>query len=95
MNISSRRIAAFLLLAVSSLFAQTETGKFHLHKFEQPIGEESYTITRIGQALELSADFLFTDRGSPVPLKATLKAASDYPDIFRTQGKDLAQFRYR
>ena len=87
MKISSRRILAFLFLTVSSLLAQTESGKFRLHKFEQPIGEESYAITQSADGLELSADFLFTDRGTPVPLKASLKAASDYtPRSFEIKG---------
>src|SRR5271167_3226314 len=53
-----------------------ETGKFRLHKFEQPIGEETYTITREGDTLTLKSDFLFTDRGTKVPLTATLRAAA-------------------
>ena len=61
MKISSLRIVVFLFLAVSSLLGQTESGKFRLHKFEQPIGEESYTITRAADGVELSADFLFTE----------------------------------
>ena len=79
-------LAAILLsLAVSSvgLSAQTaasgnETGQFRLHKFEQPIGEESYSITREGNTLTLKSDFLFTDRGTKVPLTATLVATQDY-----------------
>jgi hypothetical protein len=88
MKVSSCRLLLFLLLASSSLFGQTESGKFRLHKFEQPIGEENYTITKTAEGLELSADFLFTDRGTPVPLKASLKAAADYtPTSFEIKGK--------
>jgi hypothetical protein len=88
MKASSRRLVLFILFAASSLLAQTESGKFRLHKFEQSIGEESYTITKTADGLELSADFLFTDRGSPVPLKASLKAAADYtPKSFELKGK--------
>jgi imidazolonepropionase-like amidohydrolase len=82
------RLGIFVLIAVSSLLAQTETGKFRLHKFEQPIGEESYKITKTADGLELSADFLFTDRGSPVPLKASIKSSTDYtPANFEIKGK--------
>ena len=82
------RLGFFVLIAVGSLLAQTESGKFRLHKFEQPIGEESYTITKTADGLELSADFLFTDRGSPVPLKASVKASSDYtPTSFEIKGQ--------
>ena len=88
-------LAAILLsLAVSSvgLSAQTaasgnETGQFRLHKFEQPIGEESYSITREGNTLTLKSDFLFTDRGTKVPLTATLVATQDYtPQSFVIKG---------
>src|SRR5579863_7832875 len=77
--------------AVSPTSAQAsaaETGKFRLHKFEQAIGEETYTITRDGGTLTLKSDFAFTDRWTKVPLTATLKAADDYtPQSFTIQGK--------
>jgi len=86
----------FLFLFICSslvLFAQTtslanESGKFTLHKFEQPIGEETYTIAHDGGSLTLKTDFAFTDRGTKVPLSATLKAADDYtPQSFIIKGK--------
>ncbi|HEY6336934.1 MAG TPA: hypothetical protein VIW68_00430, partial [Candidatus Sulfotelmatobacter sp.] len=91
-------LISLLLLAFSTanLLAQTastatpatETGKFRLHKFEQPIGEETYTITRDGSGLTLQSDFDFTDRSTKVPLAATLKAADDYtPRSFLIRGK--------
>jgi imidazolonepropionase-like amidohydrolase len=94
-NCSRRSSALFvclLLLPFSPLvlLAQTsadETGKFTLHKFEQPIGEETYTIAHDGGSLTLKTDFVFTDRGSKVPLSATLKAADDYtPQSFVVKG---------
>jgi imidazolonepropionase-like amidohydrolase len=85
--------ACLLLLVLSpvTLIAQTapqsETGKFRLHKFEQPIGEENYTITPEGNSLTLKADFKFTDRGSPVPLTATLRTSDSYvPQSFTISG---------
>ena len=96
MNCSRRSSTLFvcLLLLSSSplvMLAQTtsanETGKFTLHKFEQPIGEETYTIAHEGGSLTLKTDFAFTDRGSRVPLSATLKAADDYtPQSFVIKG---------
>ena len=95
MNCSRRSSALFvclLLLPFSPLvlLAQTsadETGKFTLHKFEQPIGEETYTIAHDRGSLTLKTDFVFTDRGSKVPLSATLKAADDYtPQSFVIKG---------
>jgi imidazolonepropionase-like amidohydrolase len=86
-------ILSFSLLAVSPvpLSAQpgpaTETGNFRLHKFEQPIGEEAYTFTRDGATLTLKSDFVFTDRGTKVPLTATLVASQDYtPQSFVIKG---------
>ncbi len=88
----------FLLLVVAlapaGLVSQTaspahspDSGIFRLHKFEQPIGEESYTIAREGDTLTLKSDFEFTDRGSKVPLAATLRAADDYtPQGFVIKG---------
>jgi imidazolonepropionase-like amidohydrolase len=83
-----------LLLLVFSpaiLFAQdapqSEAGKFRLHKFEQAIGEENYTITPDGSALTLKTDFKFTDRGTPVPLTATLRTSDSYvPQSFTIKG---------
>jgi imidazolonepropionase-like amidohydrolase len=67
----------------------SEQGRFILHKFEQPIGEESYQITSDGNSLSAKIDFKFTDRGTPVPLTATFKSASDLtPQAFEVKGKN-------
>jgi len=83
----------FLLLALSPavLFAQAapqnEVGKFRLHKFEQDIGEENYTIKPDGNTLTLKTDFKFTDRGTAVPLSATLRTSDSYvPQSFVISG---------
>jgi len=87
-----RRLVVFVLLLSSSLLlAQNnpanESGKFQLHKFEQAIGEENYTITAEGSTLTLKTDFKFTDRGSPVPLTATLRTSDSYvPQSFVISG---------
>ena len=39
-----------------------EQGKFILHKFEQPIGQETYEVTKDGDSLRVKMDFKFTDR---------------------------------
>jgi imidazolonepropionase-like amidohydrolase len=66
-----------------------EQGKFTLHKFEQPIGQETYEITRDGDSLSVKMDFKFTDRGSPVPLTATFRCANDLtPAAFEIKGKN-------
>ena len=64
-----------------------DAGRFRLHKFEQPIGEETYTITRNGDTVTLKSNFEFTDRGTKVPLTATLRAAANYtPQSFVIKG---------
>ena len=85
--------AAFLLLLIAFVLqtqAQqaVETGKFRLHKFEQPIGEETYVTTREGDALVTKSDFKFTDRGSPVPLATTIKTTNNLvPTFFEIKGR--------
>jgi imidazolonepropionase-like amidohydrolase len=75
------------VLAQSS--ASVEQGKFILHKFEQPIGEETYQIARDGDALNVKIDFKFTDRSSPVPLTATFRSTTDLtPLAFEIKGKN-------
>jgi imidazolonepropionase-like amidohydrolase len=65
-----------------------EQGKFTLHKFEQPIGEETYEIHHDGDSLAVKIDFKFTDRGSPVPLTTTFRSAPDLtPQAFEIKGQ--------
>jgi imidazolonepropionase-like amidohydrolase len=69
-----------------------EQGKFVLHKFEQAIGAETYKVTREGDSLAVKVEFKFTDRGTPVPLNVTLKAAQDLtPSAFEIKGKTSRQ----
>jgi imidazolonepropionase-like amidohydrolase len=68
--------------------AIVERGTFRLHKFEQPIGEETYQIMRDGNSLVVKTDFKFTDRGTDVPLVATFRSAQDLtPQEFEIRGK--------
>jgi len=65
-----------------------EQGKFTLHKFEQPIGQETYEIRRDGDSIMAKIDFKFTDRGSEVPLTTTFRAAQDLtPQAFEIKGR--------
>lgn len=69
-----------------------ESGKFRLHKFEQPIGAESYEVTRDGDALVLKAQFEFTDRGTRVPLTTMLRTRQNLmPVRFEIKGKTSRQ----
>ena len=72
--------------------AIVEQGKFRLHKFEQPIGEETYQITRDGNSLSVKIDFKFTDRGTAVPLSATFRGTEDFtPEAFEIKGNTSRQ----
>ena len=93
-----RTIYALVLVTVSSLCALgqqaassgtlLEQGKFTLHKFEQPLGEETYEIRRDGDSINVKIDFKFTDRGSPVPLSTTFRGAQDLtPQAFEIKGR--------
>jgi len=92
-NIKRAWVAVLVLWAVCG-WAQTESpapaeqGVFHLHKFEQLIGRETYSLTRSQNEVVLQADFKFTDRGSAVPLAATLTMEKDLtPRDFEIKGK--------
>lgn len=66
-----------------------EQGKFTLHKFEQPIGEETYQIARDGDSLAVQMNFKFVDRGAPVPLAASFRGAQDLtPESFEIKGNN-------
>src|SRR5215472_3352396 len=56
--------------------ALVEEGRFRLHKFEQPIGEEKYSLQQDGDELQLSVTFHFNDRGQDVPLDAYVRMAA-------------------
>ena len=69
-----------------------EQGVFILHKFEQPVGEETYQIKRSGESLAVKMDFTFTDRGTLVPLTAAFRAAADLtPEAYEIKGKNSRQ----
>jgi imidazolonepropionase-like amidohydrolase len=72
--------------------AAVEQGKFVLHKFEQAIGEETYRIARDGESYTANVEFKFTDRGTAVPLRVTLRTAQDLtPQAFEIKGKTSRQ----
>ena len=92
MKVVRRVSLALVMLICTSGWAQTESGVteqgvFNLHKFEQLIGKETYTLTRAPSEVKLKSDFKFTDRGSPVPLTATLTMEKDLtPRAFAIKG---------
>jgi imidazolonepropionase-like amidohydrolase len=55
----------------------SEGATFLLHKFQQNIGKEKYSIIRDGSAVIYNIDFKFVDRGGSVPLIAQLAINSN------------------
>ncbi len=81
-------LAAASASAQSVTSASAESGKYRLYKFEQAIGEETYRIERTADSIVLTDNFLFTDRGTPVPLNTIFRAAADLtPRSFESKGK--------
>jgi imidazolonepropionase-like amidohydrolase len=79
---------AFLFVPPACAQDPVELGKFRLHKFEQPIGDETYQIRRDGASLAVTVDFKFIDRGTAVPLAATFRSGDDFtPQFFEIKGK--------
>jgi imidazolonepropionase-like amidohydrolase len=69
------------------------SGKFRLHKFEQPIGEETYSeggATAGGVFVRtFTIEFQFTDRGTAVPLHTMFSALEDMtPTSFQIIGRN-------
>lgn len=83
---------ALAMLVCVSGWAQTavpapEQGTYNLHKFEQLIGRETYTLTPSQGEVVLKSDFKFTDRGTAVPLTTTLTMEKDLtPRDFQIKG---------
>ena len=87
----------FLFFSSTVLLAQAnEAGKFRLHKFEQAIGEENYTITADGGALTLK-----TTSSSPIAAPrfrstATLRTSDSYvPQSFTIKGNTSRMSQHR
>jgi hypothetical protein len=84
------RLCGLLILAqLCSLpaFGAPDSYRFRLHKFEQPIGFETDSVSKQGRTLQTESTFEFTDRGKKVPLKATLRCSGDYtPSFFTISG---------
>jgi imidazolonepropionase-like amidohydrolase len=73
-------LIADLLLSFTA-FAAPAPERFRLHKFQQPIGVETDSVTKHGGNLEIESTFEFTDRGQRVPLKAAFRSADDYTPV--------------
>lgn len=72
-NLISFILLSFIFCKTQAQDAPADSGVFLLHKFEQHIGKETYKVYNYKDSKKYVVDFKFVDRGSPVPLKATLK----------------------
>jgi hypothetical protein len=82
----------FALLSAVGVAAAQEpatSGTFVLHKFAKAIGKETYSIETKGDNYTLTSHFLFTDRGSAVPLETTFLAhtADMAPATYSAKGR--------
>jgi hypothetical protein len=66
---------AFCFTAFASAQPAT-SGTFLLHKFAKEIGKETYSIEPKADTYTLTSHFLFTDRGTKVPLETTFTAST-------------------
>ena len=65
----------------------TDSGTFLLHKFEQNIGKEKYSVIENSKTINYDIDFKYVDRGSPVALTANMQfTATLEPISFKIKG---------
>jgi imidazolonepropionase-like amidohydrolase len=92
-----RIFAIFLFLTAAfagSLPGAQEQGTLLLHFLQLPVGEETYQLTTAADgSLTLHANFEYTERGSRVPLAATLHMQPDLTPLqFESKGKSYRPF---
>ena len=83
-------LAFVIVFTVQGVAQQTaSSGTFILHKFANPIGTETYSIETKNDTYILTSHFLFTDRGTKVPLESTFTARTRdlSPLSYRAKGK--------
>jgi imidazolonepropionase-like amidohydrolase len=83
-----------LLFVFPALLAADERGSLELHFLQLPVGEETYQLTSEADgSLTLHASFEYTERGSRVPLAATLRMKPDLTPLrFEAKGKSYRPF---
>ena len=73
--------------------AEHESGTLLLHFLQLPVGQETYQVTSESGTLVLRASFEYTERGSKVPLSATLRMKPDLSPLqFDAKGKSYRPF---
>ncbi len=86
------RVAAFLVCAFA--LRAGESGRLRLYFLQNPVGEETYTLaSQADQSLLLTSHFEYTERGSNVPLDATLRLQPDLTPLhLQAKGKSYRPF---
>lgn len=83
-------VLLFGCFSMTGCFAQeiVEQGKLILYKYQQPIGEETYSISSTGESLSLKANFNLSFVGGKVSVATDLKVGkNDYrPILFESKG---------
>jgi len=70
-----------LVWAFSATAQTPDSATFLLHKFAQKIGKETYVLQRTDSGLFYDVTFKFTDRGTPVQLKARLGVTAGFEPL--------------
>lgn len=90
----ARAILLCAFCALPALLAADERGTLIFHFLQLPVGQETYELTtQTDGSLTLHAAFDYTERGSHVPLSATLRMKPDLtPTQFEAKGKSYRPF---
>jgi imidazolonepropionase-like amidohydrolase len=85
---------AILILLAGGLRAADEQGKLTLYFQQLPVGEETWrTTTEIDGSRVMTSTFDYTERGSHIPLTATLRMKPDLTPLqFEAKGKSYRPF---
>jgi hypothetical protein len=85
--------SAAALTPASQAQQPATSGTFILHKFAKANGKETYSIAASGATYTLTSHFLFTDRGTPVPLETTFtaNAADNAPLAYSAKGRSARE----
>lgn len=83
-----------LMLPGLRLAAADEHGTLILHFIQLPVGKETYELEdEADRSMTLHASFEYTERGSRVPLIATLRMKPDLTPLrFESKGKSYRPF---
>src|SRR5277367_4944310 len=83
------RFSLLLALTVCTNLHAAERGSLILHFLQLPVGEETWELNDS----VLSANFEYTERGSKVPMTATLRVAPDLTPVeFEAHGRNYRPF---